>query len=85
MAQNEDACNGLDVKLNRTSSVPKSVLRYELVVYNCFFCGKSSGKNALTWRQFACSLKRYDVGYCGKLSGMRGALLAEREGGNKKL
>ena len=23
-------CNGLDVKLNRTSSVPKSVLRYKL-------------------------------------------------------
>ena len=35
---------------------------------------------------FACSLKNKEVGYCGKLIGVRGsALLAEREGGNKKV
>ena len=28
------------------------------VVYNCFFCWKSSGKYAQTWHHFACSLKR---------------------------
>ena len=43
-----------------------------------FYCGKSSGKVCM---QF----EKKDVGYCGKLFGVRGsALLAEREGGNKK-
>ena len=44
-----------------------------------------SGNNPPMWRHFACSLKKQDVGYCGKLSGVRGsALLAKREGGNKQ-
>ena len=31
------------------------------------------------WRNFACSLKNKDVGYCGKLFRVRGSLLAERK------
>ena len=31
-----------------------------LEVYNCFFCGKSSGKTAPTWRHSACSVVYFD-------------------------
>ena len=49
-----------------------------------FFCGNWSGNDALMWCYFACSLKKEDVGYCRKLSWVRGsALFAEREGENK--
>ena len=42
-----------------------------------FFCGRSSGKNMMSLRM---QFEKRDVGYCRKLSGMRGsALLAERE------
>ena len=40
---------------------------------------KSSGKVALIWCHFWCSLKNEDMGYCGKLFG-KCVLLAEREG-----
>ena len=50
------------------------------VVYNCFFCGNSSGKVTPMWRHSASSLKEKDVGYCRKLSGVRGSvLLAKRK------
>ena len=46
-----------------------------------FLCGKSSGKITPTWCHFTCSLKRENVGYCGKLFRERGSvLLAKREG-----
>ena len=47
-----------------------------------FFCGKSSGNDAPTWRHFVCSLKKKDVGYCRKPFRERGSmLLTKREGG----
>ena len=50
-----------------------------------FFCGKSSGKTGPTWRHITCSWKKKDVGYCGRLTGVRGrAFLGERGGLNKK-
>ena len=41
-----------------------------------FFCGNLSSNNAPTWHHFVCSLKKGDVGYCGKLTGMRGSQLS---------
>ena len=47
-----------------------------------FFCGIDSTYDALTWLHFACSLKSWDVGYCGKLTIVRGTgFLTLREGG----
>ena len=40
-------------------------------IVQLFFCGNSSGKKAPTRRHFECSLKKWEVGYCGKLSGVR--------------
>ena len=37
-------------------------------VYNWFFCGNWSSKDAPSWCHFVCSLKSGDGGYCGKLS-----------------
>ena len=51
-----------------------------VAVYNCFFCRNWLGNDAPTWRHFTCSLKKEEVGYCGRLSWVRGsALFAERE------
>ena len=36
-----------------------------------FFCKKWFSNDAPSWRHFACSLKKEDVGYCRKLSGRR--------------
>ena len=52
------------------------------VVYNCFFLRKLVRQRFTNVTSIACSLKKENVGYCGRLSGVRGsALLAEREGG----
>ena len=51
-----------------------------------FFCRKLPCNDTPIWRHFLCSLKNKEMGYCWKLSRVRGsALLAEREGGNKKV
>ena len=42
-----------------------------LVVYNCFICRNWSINDAPTWRHFACSLKKKDVGSCVKLTRVR--------------
>ena len=52
------------------------------VVYIVFICGNWSRNDVLMWRHLACSLKKEDVGYCGKLSRVReGEWFAERAGG----
>ena len=43
---------------------------YVWVVY-MFFCGNCSTWDVPTWRHFACSLKKVNVGYCGKLFEVR--------------
>ena len=58
----------LIVSLNYTWK--KELINQE-VVYNCFFCGKSSGWEAPTWCHLACSCKSKDVGYCKKRFGVR--------------
>ena len=53
-----------------------------VVVYTCFSCGNRLSNNAPMCCHFACSLKNEDVGYCGKLSGVRESwLFAESAGG----
>ena len=56
------------------------LLLTEGVVYNCFFCGNRSSTNAQAWHHFACSFKKKDVGYCGRLLGVRGSALFTPEG-----
>ena len=46
---------------------------WEVVVY--FFCRNWSGNDAPAWLHFAYSLKRKDIDYCRKLSGVRGSAI----------
>ena len=55
------------------------------VVYNSFFCGNWSSNHAPTWRHFTSSLKKEDVGYCGKLSRVRESCLLVKRAGGKKI
>ena len=54
------------------------------VVYNCFFCGNLSSNDAPTWCHFVCSLKKEDVGYCKKLSGVRESVFFAESAGEEK-
>ena len=49
-----------------------------------FICGNWSGNDAPTWRHFACCLKNEDMGYCNRLSGVRGSAFLPKERGGKR-
>ena len=50
-----------------------------------FFCGKLSGRDAPTWRHFACSCKNEDLGYCGKGFRVKERVIFECARGKKKV
>ena len=55
------------------------------VVNKCFSCGNWSSCAAQLWHHFACTCENGDVGYCGKLTGVRmSGLCAWKEKGEDR-
>ena len=55
------------------------------VVNKCFSCGNWSSCAAQLWHLFACTCENGDVGYCGKLTGVRmSGLCAWKEKGEDR-